>query len=390
MKNYWDVKEEGVLKAFLAEKKVEAEDKFEDEERREKWIDKCRKEFLRERRVLSVRTPIDGSYEGFAFDRAYMGKMGFGSPFVLVEEYGNKIMQMKRTVYLRVMYDKLIELVDDDVLVEKSVKNRADGTPGSEGMGMTCLFTLSNPTQEQRDSIATAVLQAAGRRGFLAKETLEGLECGREGSVDMDAVEGLENELHDLFNHLLGRFEKKEQDVRMRGRVCIEMDEEAKAVYKKLVKDNEKRYEKYIEEKVPSDKKNKVATLLRDMARKTLKLSVIFAVFNHGDNGFVVRKRDLEHAWAVVSRFFGCAKKFFDEDRHVRMLGLLAFLDGREVSAKELVDEGFFPQIRAYGRFQDEVKDVMLDYVKDFALEKGYELKSWKKKKADFYSLKKV
>lgn len=393
LKSVWENREVELLKEFLAERRIELEGV--EEEKLEKDLEKCRKEFLRKRRVLNAQTATDGSYEGFAFDRAYMEQMGLGAPFVVVEEYGDKIVQMEKNAHVQTLYNKLVELTDNPHLSAKSVKSSEDATPGSDGMGVTCLFTFSAPNEKQREKVLELILKAAGRRGFLVFETLEGLDHDRAlGFEELDNTEALE-----VFEYeIKGLFDALEKQVggagvphrNVKGKAVVGFGEGAKELYREYSKENVKKYHALARNGLDSNKKNQLATLVKDMDRKVLKMAVLLAVFNHGEKKFSVEKEDLVAGLDIVMRSFKNAKAFFDEESRSLVKDVMVFMEGKkEVTAREMWDADLFKGIGGRG-CQEPIHDIIMDEVVLVALEKGYELKCWKVKNQDRYSLTKI
>lgn len=400
MKTIWEDKEV----TFLEEKKEELkeyavkeypEEVEKYEEKRRKYVKKNLAAFHKSKRILSVRSATDGSYEGFAFDRAYMESMGYGAPYMFVEEYGNKLIQMKRAAYLRTMYDKLTELVDNDQLGAKSIKAGDGATPGSEGMGITCYFTLSSPTNEQFRTIREGVLQAVGRRAFISSVALEGLNLGIESEhpiYDLDELETFEVDVKNLFDSLHDRCgdEGLVKPTKLKGNLAIPLTAEAREYYKLYINKRREMYRDHAEETLPSDKKSEVATLIKDLDRKVLKVATLLAVFNHGEKNFEITKADIRTAGDIVWESFRSAKLFFNVANITSVEKILSTLKERgEMSARELIETDLFQGISKRD-FQTELAGIMMDEVADVAKEYGYEVGFYKKGKQDRYTLKKL
>jgi hypothetical protein len=397
LKVYWEGKERDDYEAFKVTIKEELLVEFpesKDAAKRLKQFEKRKKAYFRARRPLAVMSATDGSYEGFAFDRAYLGIMKLGAPFLVVEEYGNKIVQMQKASYLRRLYDSVVDLVDKSELGEKSIKDKDGGTPGSDGMGITCYFTLANPTERQRETIVTSILQAVGRRGFVLRETLESLDVKRalklEGTYCLDELESFEQEVGNLFNSLMDTSLEAEVDSRVNGNVVIPFAEGAKEYYETYRKRIRELYVEHILEQIKSERKRNVATLLKDVDRKALKVAVILAVFNHGDKNFEITKEDLKQGGELVWKFFKHAKTFFDTDEESQAVKILSFLqEHKEASARDLYDAGLFPELNARN-IQEDVYSAMMDFIKEEAKGMSYELQHFKVGKQDRYSLTKI
>jgi len=391
MQTYWGSKEEELLKEFGKEIKAKAIDKYgEDikdyERKRQTYETKRLSEFHDAKRKVNVKTPHSGSYEGFAADRAYMEKLELGAPFILVEEYGNKLLQMRRAAYLQTMYNSLVDLVDNDELEGKSIKDKKFNTPGSAGMGITNLFTLSNPTGVQKQDIRSAVLQAVGRRGFLAKETLESLNFDNVEEIkeySLDELEKFECEVKELFDSLLKRAEGEKDTL------VIPITEGARKLYHQYVLKNRQLYKKHALGRFPSDSKNAKATLLKDLDRKALKVATLLSVFNHGEEQFHITKDDISQAATLVLGLYKAAVDFFEDKQHTLTEKLLAYLESKgDASASELWEEGCFPDVKSRSN-QIAIREIMLDEVEPMAKDLGFVLGHFKKGKQDRYRLTK-
>lgn len=344
--------------------------------------DKLKRAFLANRRPLTLITPDDGSYEGFAFDRAYMGKFKYGAPTVRVDEYGDKLSIMKKTAYLQNFYNRLLELVDYDVLVEKSVKKKDDATPGSKGMGITLLFTLSNPTINQKEELRMAVLKSIGRRGFIIRETNQSLKLRDITPPSEHEVEVFAKELSDLTEHLsdtlLGQSPR-----------LLEFTPEAMIFYMELTTKLATLLDNYRRTATASSEKDLVCSLMSDLDRKIFKLSSLLAIFNHGEKDFLVTEEDVKQAEKIVLRTFKSAKKFFDMSEYDSVNKVIAFLQGRKAmtaSALELVDADIFQGITKRN-FQAQVEELMMGSIADEALARGWLIEQEQDRRRHLYKL---
>lgn len=392
MRDFWAEKEKDMKRAWDKESEQMALEKYpeatkKDEDARIKMFLKREKQFFSKKRPIDVFTSTHGSYEGFAFDRAYLEGFGFGAPYVRVEEYGNLIIEMKQAGYLRKMYDSLVELVDNPKLIAKSIKDKDAGTPGSDNMGITCLFTLSNPTQAQKEYINSIILQAVGRRGFLVSETIEGLDHERAKknlNYKLKELESFDDEVFECFEGVFERLKSGWND-----RV-IPLSKEARERYVEIRCEVGERYSDHALSGLKSDRKMQVATILKDLDRKTLKIAVLFAVFNHGESNFEVTLDDMNLAYKYSNRFYEASKDYFEDTVPSPAEQILSYVvEKNDVSARELWERGFFPNIRSRS-IQPEIKMIMTNEVSDLAEEHGLELLCYKVRKADRYTTRKL
>ena len=356
------------------------------EDKRIKHVDKRNKEFSRRKRPLDVFTSIHGSYEGFAFDRAYLEKFSYGAPYVRVEEYGNLILEMKQASYLKKMYDSLVDLIDNPRLTPKSIKDKEGATPGSDGMGLTCLFTLSNPTEKQKEYIESIILQAVGRRGFLVSETIETLDHDRATQsdvYDLDALRDISYEVLTCFEFIVERLNSTPNR-------CVPMTPEAKAAYEQIRVEVGRRYSEHAKSGIRSDKKMQIATVLKDLDRKILKIATLFAIFNHGEIALEITADDLSLAQAFGEKFFLASKAYFNDAAPSNTEKIIAYiLEKKFTPARGLWEAGLFPGIPGRS-LQENIAEVMRNEIIPAAEGLGIKIILFKKRKADWYGAQKM
>ena len=255
IESYWDGRVRELASERKTALKLEAGAQFADDlKKMEKHVEKGMKTFWAGVRPINVMQEVAGSFEGFAFDRAWLEKMGLGAPFMFVEEYGDKLVQMKQASYVKNLHSKVIQLVNNDKLMSKSIKSKDGETPGSKGMGITALFTLSSPDVRQKADIRSGVVQAVGRRGHLVKETLLSLDYEKAlGQRTCDEITDGEIFSH---NESLAEWFDKMQDLVdsgyytgadgfSTGRMVLPWGDGARQYYKKLKHENVKMYREH-------------------------------------------------------------------------------------------------------------------------------------------------
>lgn len=336
------------------------------------------------KRVLSLISPDDGSYEGFAFDRAYLGSFPCGAPTIRVDEYGDKLSLMSRAAYLQNFYNRMLELVDYDKLGAKSIKARDGETPGSEGMGITLYFTLSHPDEKQKEDIKKAVLKSVGRRGFIVRETNQTITLRSFPENDKEEIERFSFEMENLMEALFERYGNDN----LGGRF-VSLDPQASALYKEISKENEEKIEGIRRSMAASKEKDVKCALLQDLDRKMLKLSALFAVFNHGEVDMNINVDDLKATQKIVEQSLASAMSFFDMTDYSVTNKLIAFLQGRpgqKASSLDIVEAGLFEQV---GRraFQGPLYDTIMGEVKDQAEDNGFTITHERERNRDFYTL---
>lgn len=339
------------------------------------------------KRALGMLSSDDGSYEGFAFDRAYLERLGFGAPTIRVDEYGDKLSLMKRAAYLLSFYNKLLELVDYDELGAKSIKDRGGATPGSSGMGITLYYTLSHPDTHQKEEIKRAVLKSIGRRGFLLRETNQTIKLHAITPPSLEIVEVFQHELQTLTESLYERFKASPSS---RDRF-VQVDAEAQAWYRTRANALALELQSFRSSAAPSTVKDVRCALMADLDRKVMRIACLLAVFNHGEcDPLVVTVRDLEDAQDIVTRSYESAQSFFDMSEYSNaneIIGLLQAKGDAGASALELLTCKAFWGMPKRG-FQDTVFKVMMDEIAPDAEAAGYALEHFKLRKRDFYKVR--
>lgn len=334
---------------------------------------------------LGILSADDGSYEGFACDRAYLGRLSFGAPTVRVDEYGDKLALMRRAAYLMSFYNRLLELVDYDELSAKSIKERAGATPGSKGMGISLYFSLAHPDAIQKEELRRAVLKSIGRRGFLVRETNETIELRDINPPDVDELLSFEEEVWKLTERFLEYFSQSPQLSRV-----ITLEPAAEAWYSKVSHQYALELQAYRKSAAPSQTKDVRCALMTDLARKILRVAGLLAVFNRAELQITVA--DLTEAQAIVTRSFDSGLAFFDDSAHNAANELISFLQtagptGRP--AMELLALKAFWGLPKRG-FQEQVYELLMTEVAPEAYKLGWVLEHFKVKKRDFYKVRPV
>lgn len=379
-------KREEELEEYVLRMWPDSEDAGE-QKKVEKARNACRSEFKSKKRALAMVTPDDGSYEGFAFDRAYLGSFPCGAPTIRVDEYGDKLTLMSRAAYLQNFYNRLLELVDYDKLGAKSIKAREGETPGSEGMGISLYFTLSHPDERQKEDIKRAVLKSIGRRGFIVRETNQTITLRDFPKNDVYEVEAFSFEMEELMDHLFSIYGGDN----LGGRF-VRLSPNAQELYEKLSKENEAAVENIRRTMASSKEKDVKCALMQDLDRKVLKLSALLAVFNHGEKDMNINLEDIVSAKRIVDLSHASASSFFDMTDYSSTNKFIAFLQERpekRASSLEIVEAGLFEQVSKRA-FQGPLFDLIMGEVKDQAEESGFTISHSKIKNRDFYSLTKV
>ena len=186
-------------------KELEAESVGKDESARAKLALKYKK--MLDAFERGMRDPVldhwdDGSYEGFAKQRAFLARLPVGSKTIRSNEFGDRIRQMKNNTHLVSMFARFFELVDDDKLMAKHIKDKDGTTEGSMGLATTLLLTYAPMDRNSRETVKTYISQSIGRRGFLLRETNESIRFFERGEYDALKVEDLEGEVRELTTFL--------------------------------------------------------------------------------------------------------------------------------------------------------------------------------------------
>jgi len=354
-------------------------DAKKNEKQRKKLITK----YNSRKRELSMITPDDGSYEGFAFDRAYLGSLSFGAPTIRVDEYGDKLTLMKRAAYLQSFYNRMLELVDYDELTAKSIKDRGQATPGSKGMGITLYFTLAHPDSRQKEDIKRAVLKSIGRRGFLIRESNETVQLRNVTPPPVDDVEAFSAQITELTEWMHEQFAGTPGSERI-----ITLTPEARTWYDAECERAARALQVYRDQTAASEHKDLMCALQSDLDRKTLRVATLLAIFNHADRNFVVTLADLKQAHGIVRRSFESAKRFFDESAYSNTNQVISFLQQKGIKGASALDLMDLPTFRGLPKrsFQEPVFDLMMSEVAPEARSMGLVVEHHKVRKRDFYT----
>lgn len=354
-----------------------------DAKQNEKERERAIKRYDAQKRALSIITPDDGSYEGFAFDRAYLGALPYGAPTIRVDEYGDKLTLMKRAAYLQSFYNRMLELVDYDELTAKSIKDRGAATPGSKGMGITLYFTLAHPDQRQKEDIKRAVLKSIGRRGFLIRESNETVQLRDVTPPAVEDVDVFSNEVSTLTEFMHNRY----KDTPPQGQRVIDLHPAARAWYDQWSARAAADLQVYRDQTAPSEHKDLLCALQSDLDRKLLKVATLLAVFNHGDTDFSVTLADMQQAEGIVRRSFESAKRFFDESAYTNTNQVISFLQNKGTPGASALDLMDLPTFRGIPKrsFQEPVYDLMMSEVAPEARTLGLVIEHFRVRKRDFY-----
>lgn len=374
-----------VLKSWQEDKDREYKKK-RIEEIREQYAEDEKEGVKAEKAAIASFRPVelfhfdDGSYEGFAMDRAHKANIGIGAMAVICKEYADRLRQMKQNVYLATMYGRMLELIDNDKLGRKSIKDAKGSTPASGGMGMSLFYTTAPMELKLRESVKSQIIQTMGRRGFILRETNETVRY-RTDCVEPDPedVEILEHEITELTHQLLD-LENKVLELSPQGRVR----------YDEIIQEHIKR-QNAAYSLGPSEDKDTMLALMADIDRKTLKLAGLLAVFNHGEKSFKIEVEDINAAYEIVLNSYQNSLKFFDMSSHQETNKLVSYLQFAKsaVSAKQLLEAGFFPKVPSRG-WQEEVHEIMTRDIEITLNEIGYTLEIEKYNRQYRYSIAKM
>jgi hypothetical protein len=153
---------------------------------------------------------------------------------------------------------------------------------------------------------------------------------------------------------------------------------------------NAQMYADHVRDNVDSDNRRVIATLLKDLARKSLKLAILLSVFNHGEKSFKLTVQDLRDGEAMAYELYDCSLKFFKSDHIGSLDRLITFMVERgDMSARDLLDSGLFPGVNARA-FQHPIRLAFEDGLIDEIEGKGFEVLIRKVRKTDLYSIKKI
>lgn len=341
-----------------------------------------------EKAVLSSFRPVeifhfdDGSYEGFAMDRAHKAQIGIGAMAVICKEYADRLRQMKQNVYLATMYGRMLELIDNDKLGRKSIKDSKGSTPASGGMGMSLFYTTAPMELKLRESVKSQIIQTMGRRGFILRETNETVRYRTDCiEPDPEEVEALEREITELTYILLDL--KPEEKV-------ITFSADGRRRYEEIMQEHVKR-QNAAYDLGPSEDKDTMLALMADIDRKTLKLAGLLAVFNHGEFAFEIGVADINTAYEIVLNSYQNSLKFFDMSAHQETNRLISYLQfaTEPVSAKQLLEAGFFPKVPSRG-WQEEVHEIMTRDIEIKLNEIGFTLEVERYNRQYRYSMAKI
>lgn len=360
--------------AFLIEekKRLKALYNFDDNELDKKGKEKMQKRYDTElakyftaTRDLDLDHWDDGTYEGFAKERAYMAKFRFGSKNLTSPEFSDRIKQMVNNSHLSTMYGRLFELVDNPELGTKHIKDKEGKTEGSTGMGTNIYLTHSLLNPQLRLKVMDSILTSVGRRGFLLRETNETITSIRREEPTDEEVDDLSSEILKMTEFLDDYCSNKDNYDDESG-VVIKMDEGALAWYLDY-KEGQRELLNKMYKTAPSEKKDLLLALMQDGERKVQKVACLLAIFNHYED-FRIKVEDLEHAQVLVESFMENAKNFFNMAQYNQSNQIIAYLRGKEgewVSARELFESGVFGKVNR-DSFQIPIKDTMM---RDIALD---------------------
>jgi hypothetical protein len=330
--------------------------------KRDKLVEKALIKLKASKRPLDSINFDDGSYEGFAFDRAYMAQFRLGSKAVKSEEFGDRLVVMMRSPLLQTLYGRLFELIDYDRLGAKSIKSSEGMTPGSEGMATDLYLTMASIDLSVKDRVKKYILNTIGRRGFLLKVTNSDLSYIIKQGVNSDELENLQKEIADLTEFLASHLSVDDEGVDMwhidlsgRGRAYLSGYRERYA----------ERLNKLYSNGVESEDKDLECALLQDLDRKVLRVACLMSIFNSDLMSWpiVIDVDDLKAAVELVERTYDNAKDFFDGSRYTHSNRLISYLKSVKgdawVSAKELLDNSLFPMVNPRG-YQDAIREIMM------------------------------
>ena len=340
------------------------------------------KRFL-EKFEMSVRDPVldhwdDGSYEGFAKQRAFMAKLPIGSKTIRSNEFGDRIRQMKNNTHLVSMFARFFELIDDDKLMAKYIKDKEGTTEGSGGLATTLLLTYAPMDRNSRETVKGYISQSIGRRGFLLRETNESISFFDHPPYDPEEVEALECEIRGLTDEL----EKRVSSI-------VPISEEAKRWHGDYTKRYKEAMNQIYKGRSPSERKDMDLCILQDKDRKVLKLAVLLAVFNHGEEDFQVLVADMEEAQRFVEQFVDNAQSFFDMTAYSETNSVIAYItdQGEDwVSARALYEAGLFKEVRR-DNFQTSITEIMLRDISASASLKGLKVIHEVRNRQDLFKL---
>lgn len=363
------------------EKDLERECVGKDETTRNKLALKYKK--MLEAFERGMRDPVldhwdDGSYEGFAKQRAFLARLPVGSKTIRSNEFGDRIRQMKNNTHLVSMFARFFELVDDDKLMAKHIKDKDGTTEGSSGLATTLLLTYAPMDRNSRETVKTYISQSIGRRGFLLRETNESIQFFERAPYDPSLMEDLEGEVRDLTTSLEGKIGW-----------TLPITPEAKAWFESY----RKRYMEVMNDiylnRPASERKDMDLCILQDKDRKVLRLAVLLAVFNHGEEDFALTVADLEEAQVFVDKFVDSAQSFFDMTAYSQTNTVLAYLMDQKsewVSARTLFELGLFKEVKR-DNFQMSIKEIMLRDINASANVKDLKVAHMEKNRQDLYRL---
>lgn len=361
------------------ESRLEEEGIGKSEQERAKLAIKYQKYLERFQRDL--RDPVldhwdDGTYEGFAKQRAFMAKLSVGSKTIRSNEFGDRLKQMKNNTHLVSMFARFFELVDDDKLGAKYIKDKEGTTEGSSGMATTLMLTYAPMDRTSRDQMKGQISQSLGRRGFLLRETNESIRFHSRPPYDASLTDELTFEVNNLVD-VLERYVGKE----------ISFTDEAKDWIYRYTSDYRVAMNSIYTKRAPSERKDLDLCILQDKDRKVVRVAVLLAIFNHAEEDFAVTVLDLEEAKVLVEQYVEDARAFFDMSDYSDTNAVLAYLSDRGeewASARTLFEAGLFKDVRR-DNFQTGIREVMLRDIQVSAHSKGLKVVLSEKNKQDLY-----